>query len=253
MHEILSLALLVLGYASPLDYSHFNLWIAWDRPSAGEKGTSISKQNVFLFHCGCLNTLSLQWCTTLFFFFLQTAWSSFTMVLMQAASTPELCHMQSGRSSAGRWGNRSASAPVPHHQKVNVALIADQWTNPSPTAQYSVKPPVSASSFRAPGQHLWAPLVLATTTAAFPGSWEGICHLSALAEGDHLAAAQHHQKLTCESPPCFSLEQPELGAKQISPALAQHVQPGCLLFADLLHQQRALVLMKPGCCNSLLA
>ncbi|XP_074902441.1 uncharacterized protein LOC142039601 isoform X2 [Buteo buteo] len=95
----------------------------------------------------------------------KTARSSFTVVLMQAASTPELCHMRSGRSSAGRWGNRSASAPVPHHQKVNVALIADQRTNPSPTAQYSVKPPVSASSFRAPGHKQLPPQQCASLPA----------------------------------------------------------------------------------------
>ncbi|KAM9652550.1 uncharacterized protein ACIBXB_009969 [Morphnus guianensis] len=95
----------------------------------------------------------------------QTARCSFTAVLMQAASTPELCHMRSGRSSAGRWGNRSASAPVPHHQKVNVALIADQRTNPSPTAQCSVKPPVSASSFRAPGQKQLPPQQCASLPA----------------------------------------------------------------------------------------
>lgn len=77
--------------------------------------------------------------------------------------------------------------------------------------------------------------------------------MSVLVEGDNLAAAQHHQKLTCKYPLCLSLEQWELGAKQISLVLAQHVQPDYLLFTDLLHQQEALVLMKPECCNSLLA
>lgn len=74
-----------------------------------------------------------------------------------------------------------------------------------------------------------------------------------LVEEDHLAAAQHCQKLTCECPLCLSWEQQELGEEQISPALAQRVQPGSLLFPDLLQQQWALVLTKPGCCNSLLA
>lgn len=77
--------------------------------------------------------------------------------------------------------------------------------------------------------------------------------LPVLVEIDHLAAAQHCQKLTCECPRCLFWEQQELGEEQISPTLAQRVPPGSLLFADLLQQQWVLVLAKPGCCNPLLA
>lgn len=77
--------------------------------------------------------------------------------------------------------------------------------------------------------------------------------LPVLVEEDRLAAARHCQKLTCECPPCLSWEQQELGEEQISPTLAQRVQPGSMLFPDLLQQQWALTLTEPQCFNSLLA
>lgn len=47
MHEIPSLALVVLGYASPLDYSHFNLWIMWGRPREQKKMVFPSANKIF--------------------------------------------------------------------------------------------------------------------------------------------------------------------------------------------------------------
>lgn len=47
MHEIPSLALAVLGYTSPLDYSHLNLWIMWGRPSEQKKMVFPSANKIF--------------------------------------------------------------------------------------------------------------------------------------------------------------------------------------------------------------
>lgn len=253
MHKKLSLSLVVLDYASPLDYSHLNPCITWDSPSVWKKKVFPSANKMF-------SDLSVDIWTC----------SHCSGETPQSSFRRQFPHHTSDRERESR-----------SHWKVNVEMTADKWTKllPPLCSAESIPqdqhlllgalwisvcghlqqppqpaPPVSLCSPCSPERAVMPQALLqANTTTTFSEPREGICCLSVLVEGDHLAAAQHHQKLTCECPLCLAWEQREEGVKQVSPTLAQHIQPGCLLFTDLLHQQQVLVFMKPGRYNSLLA
>lgn len=205
MHEILSLALVVLGYTSPLVYSHLNLCITWDRPGVRKKKVFPSAKKMFSYlsvgigmcsHCGgeARSVLQVQFhhsanagCSHPGAV-LQVEWQELSRQMGQQLSC---CTTSPSPASECDIGCRQTDGSFPFGAVHSVVSV--------PQSQH---PPSGA-----PGRCLWAPLLQANTTFSDPR--EGICCLSPLVEGNHLAAAQHHQKLTCECPLCLSFEQQE--------------------------------------------
>lgn len=179
MHEILSLALVVLGYASPLDYSHLNLCITWDRPSVQKKKVFPSANKMFSYLS--VDIWVCSHCSGVAYsFFAGCPVQSHRSANAGSFHTRAACGA-AGAQQADR-GGRSPVAPPPRHQKVNAALMAGKRTNPSPIAQCRVNPPVSASSFRSPrsvsvsttGNQHSQPLRFLSAVAALPK--EPWCH-----------------------------------------------------------------------------
>lgn len=168
MHEILSLALVLLGYTSPLAYSHLNLWIMWSRPSVQKKMVFPSANKIFSHQSGVgiFNAFSLQGCTIFFcLFVLPTVQSNSSAVLMQADSMPERC--VEWQNSAGRQGLQGSTAPSLRGEYSSDCTYVEKLF---PTAQWGMlqsTPQFQGAPWEAPGQRQWPPLLWANTFTPF--------------------------------------------------------------------------------------
>lgn len=144
MHEILSLALVVLGYTSPLDYSHINLWIMWGRPRVQKKMVFPSANKIFSrlsvgiwMYCHCSGVPCI---------FLFCRLSIPIPLQCWCRQTPcQSC--AEWQNSAGRQGQQGSAAPSLGGEHGSGCRHVDKSF---PTAQCSVNPPVSGSSLRSP-------------------------------------------------------------------------------------------------------
>lgn len=170
MHEILSLALVVLGYTSPLDYSHLNLWIMWGRLSAQKKMVFPSANKIFSHlsvgiwmhsHCRVVPY-------NLFF-----ADCPVQFPCSANAGGLSARAVRSGRTQQGRQGQQGSTAPPlggeygPVCRHMDNMPTADTWTNPSPEHSAVAMPQSLRPPWEAPGQRQWPPLLQANTFAPF--------------------------------------------------------------------------------------
>lgn len=161
MHEILSLALVVLGYTSPLDYSHLNLWIMWGRPRVQKKMVFPSANKIFSrlsvgiwMHCHCSGVPCI---------FLFCRLSIPIPLRCWCRQTPcQSC--AEWQNSAGRQRQQGSAAPSLGGKHGSGCRHMDESF---PTAQCSVNPPSWGPLWEAPCQRRWPPLLKANTFTPF--------------------------------------------------------------------------------------